>query len=47
MDLLINAFIIVGGLVVFVVVMSAGGGFNKETNDMIGHYFNLFFDKSL
>jgi hypothetical protein len=31
--------------IVFIVVMSAGGGFNKETNRAIGEVFNMVFDK--
>lgn len=40
---------LVGGTVVvglgLVVVLAAGGGFNKETNDRIGVVFNAIFDR--
>jgi hypothetical protein len=40
---------LVGGTVIavlgLVIVMSAGGGFNKKTNDVIGAYFNAVFDR--
>jgi hypothetical protein len=39
----------VGGIIIvtlgLIIVMSAGGGFNKETNDKIGVVFNAIFDR--
>ncbi len=39
---------IVGGIIIVslgvIIVMAAGGGFNKSTNDAIGSVFNAIFD---
>jgi hypothetical protein len=40
---------LVGGTIIIavglVIVMAAGGGFNKETNDKIGVVFDAIFDR--
>ena len=40
---------VVGGTIIvglgLVVVLAAGGGFSKETNDKIGVVFNAVFDR--